>query len=358
MRLVKKFIYIFLIILFGKVSAQNDTLVSAFLQGTKITDLALENGKIWISTQGDGIYEFIIKEERFKNFSTKNNKISNDLIYSIASGKKYIFAGSIDGLFIYDKRKHRWSKRKFGKGGQLGNYIRDIYYDKENNAVWIGRFQFLTKFDIKKRRFKDYDLTRDGNLKTNSITTVQKDNYNNLWVGTENGLFQIDLSKNIEDANNLVFYDRRLNYFPKAGKTVSVGALLFERDYVWIGCNEFITKEHPDYSMGGLYKFDRAIEWTRFDKEEGLPANGISALTRIGNFIFAAVYQFGQNSKKEFGRGIAIINRISGKISIIASDKLSGKINALLFDGKNLWAGGDEGLYKIKITNKLFNWSK
>jgi hypothetical protein len=356
--LKRNLIVILLLVLSYRAFPQEGVVVSTYLKGEKITDLAKDKDGIWISTEGNGVYKLLVKEERFKNYSTRNKKLSNDLIFSIAVSKKYVFAGSIDGLFIYDKKRRRWAKRKFGKGGQLGNYIRDIEYDEANNAVWIGRFQYLTKFDVRKRRFRDYDLTVNGNNKTNSITTVKKDFENNLWCGTEAGLIKIDLNADSQNLSSREFFDNSLNYFPKAGKTVSVSSLLFERNYVWIGCGEFVTPRNPDYSRGGLYRYDLQIDWLRFDKENGLPANGVSALERVGNFIFAAVYQFGENTKKEYGRGIAVINRITNEIFTITEEKLSGKINALLFDGKNLWAGGDEGLMKIKIVNVLLNWSE
>ncbi len=353
--------YRHIIILFFLVAsnlfAQESVVSELFLKGVKITDMALDDGKIWISTEGNGVYELFPKEKRLKNFSSKNKKLSNDLIFSVAVGGKFVFAGSIDGLFIYDKRRRRWSKRKFGKGGQLGNYIRDIEYDKENKTVWIGRFQFLTKFDVKKRRFKDYDLTVGNNSKTNSVTVVKKDFSGNLWVGTEAGVYRIDLTQEFSEKSAREFFDKRLNYFPKAGEVISISALLFERNYVWIGCNEFVTKKNPDYNNGGLYRFDGGREWVRFDKNSGLPANGISALERVGNYIFAGVYKFGENSKKEFGRGIAVINRIDGTTYVIADEKLSGKINVLLFDGKSLWAGTENGLVKVNVSNKLLNWS-
>ncbi len=328
-----------------------------YLEGIKVKDLSLDEGKIWIATEGNGIYLFYPKENRFRNFSTKNGKVSNDLFYAIKSGKKYVLAGSIDGLFIYDKRRRRWIKRKFGQGGQLSNYIRTIELDKTNNIFWIGRFQYLTKFDIRKRRFKDIDLTIRGENKTNSVTSLKIDYENNLlWVGTEAGLFRIDLSGDFTSPENRVFFNKRLNYFPGAGDKISVSSLLFERNYVWIGCDEYYSKENPNYNNGGLYRYDNAIEWIRYDKNNGLPANGISALTRIGNYIFVGVYQFGLNSKKEFGRGIAVINRVTGKVFQIADESLSEKINAMLFDGKNLWVATDNGLVKVTITNKLLNW--
>ncbi len=353
----KLFILILYFVFSWNFPAQENPEIITYLHGIKVTDLAYEKGNLWIATKGNGLYQFLVKEERIKNFSTKNRKLSNDLFFSIAIGEKFIYAGSIDGLFIYDKRRRRWTKRKFGKGGQLGNYIRDIYYDKEKNVAWIGRFQFLTKFDARKRRFKDYDLTRENNLKANSIIVLKKDAHDNLWVGTDAGLYKLDLTADISQKENRIFYDKRLNYFPNAGETVSVSSLLFEREYVWIGTNEFVTKSNPEYNNGGLYRFDGKIEWLRFDEKNGLPGNGISALERIGNYIFAAVYQFGKETKKEFGRGIAIINRMNGKTATFVSQKISGRINALLFDGKFLWAGGEDGLYKIKIANKLFNWS-
>ncbi len=335
---------------------QKNIRIKKFFPGEKVNDIVLDGSKIWAATEGNGVSVLYTKEGRIKTYSTENNKLSNNIIYAIAKSKKYIFAGSIDGLFIFDKRRKRWAKRKFGKGGQLGNYIRDLAFDEEQNNLWIGRFQYLSRFSLRKRRFYDYDLTRNNDEKTNSVTTLQIDNNGFLWVGTDNGLFRIDISGDIVDTLNLDYFSNKNNLFPKSGTMVSVSALLFERNNIWIGCNKFVTKKNPDFNSGGLYKWDGGIEWTLFDKSNGLGGDGISALAIAGNYIWAGVYDFGINAKKEYGRGISLVNRITGEITNITDENLPATVNAFLFDGENMWIAADDGLYKLDITNKLLNW--
>ena len=335
---------------------QNNVRIEKFLPGEKVTDIVLDGSKLWAATEGNGVSAIYIKEGRIKNYSVNNNKLSNNIIFAIAKSKKYIFAGSIDGLFIFDKRRKRWAKRKFGKGGQLGNYIRDLAFDEEQNNLWIGRFQYLSRFSLRKRRFYDYDLTQKGDEKTNSITTLYIDNNGFLWAGTDNGLFRIDISEDIVDSLNIDYFSNKNNLFPKSGRMVSVSALLFERENIWIGCNKFVTKENPDFNSGGLYKWDGGIEWTLFDKSSGLGGDGISALALAGNYIWVGVYDFGMNTKEEYGRGIALVNRITGKINRVVDENMPSMVNAFLFDGKNMWIASDDGLYKLDLTNKLLNW--
>ncbi len=352
-----KIFFVFIVMLSTvAIYGQDSIEVEKQLSGQKVNDLALDGDKIWIATEGGGVFEYFIKEKRFKNYSTTNNKLSNNLIFTIEVSRKFIFAGSIDGLFIFNKRRKRWAKRKFGKGGQLGNYIRDLAYDEKENNLWIGRFQFLSRFSLSKRRFYDYDLTVNGDEKSNSVTTLKIDNNRFLWTGTDNGLFRIDINKDISDSLTKDYFSNRNGLFPKSGKMLSVSSLLFERNNIWVGTNRFITKENPNYNAGGLYKWDGGIEWRVFNKENGLGGSGISALALAGNYIWVGVYDFGKNSKEEYGRGISVINRISGKVTRLSESNLPLKINTLLFDGNNIWVGADNGLYKIKIVNKILNW--
>ncbi len=341
----------------GNFLAQENFVVNKFLNNEVVTDITLDGNKIWAATEGNGVNVINIKEKRIKSYSTQNHKLKNDIIFAIAKSKKYIFAGSIDGLFIFNKRHKRWTKRKFGKGGQLGNYIRSLVFDERGKNLWIGRFQYLSKFSLKKRRFYDFDLTINGDEKTNSITTMKIDNSDFLWVGTENGLFRIDISSEFSDSLEKDYFTNRNNLFPKAGDKVSVSALLFERGNIWVGCNRFVTKKNPNYNSGGLYEWDGGIDWKIYDKNNGLGGDGISALELAGNYIWVGVYDFGRNTKEEYGRGVYLINRLTGKVKRIVNEKLPEMINALLFDGKFMWIASNNGLYQINITNKLLNWN-
>lgn len=336
--------------------AQIDLEINKYLDGTIIEDICGNGDDIWIASNGRGIYKYSLKNDEWQNYSTENNNLQHQYFYSIAANDQFVWAGSIDGLFILNKRRNNWSKRKFGLGGQLSNWIRSLAFDRDANVLWIGRFKYLTKYDLKKRRFTDYDLTIGKNEKTNTIKTIQVDGDSLVWFGTEAGLHKYDKSKEIYEDDAVVFFDNRFNYFQGDGDDVSISALLFEQNNVWIGTDEFITPDKPNYNIGGLYKFNRVNRWDRFDTASGLQGNGISCLGVTGNYIWVGTYQFSKIAKEPYGRGIVLINRTTGNLSIVRDNRIPDSIKCFYFDGENVWLGSESGVIQIKLGNKFANW--
>ena len=116
MILMKGFITI-LLFLFFSTNISSQTNVKKFLDGANITSIIPGYNKLWVSTYGEGIYYYSFKSNKWTNYSTKNRNLNNDFFYAVAVSKRYVWAGTTDGLFIYNKRKRRWTKRKFAKGG-------------------------------------------------------------------------------------------------------------------------------------------------------------------------------------------------------------------------------------------------
>ncbi len=337
---------------------QSEIIIENVLKDIAVPELCSDGKNMWFATQGKGIIKHNIKSGKQTEYSTQNSNIQLDFFYCIDANDKFVFAGSADGLLILDKKRNRWSKRKFGKGGQLGNWIRSIEYDEIDNVVWIGRFKYLTKFDIKKRRFSDFDLTVDGNLKSNIIKTISVDGDSLVWFGTEAGLHKYNKSRsnNIYDA--LHFYDNKFNYFRGQGETVSVASLEVEQNNIWIGLDEFVTEDNPDYNVGGLYKYDRKNEWKKYEMNTGLSGNGVFCLERTGKFIWAGLYQFGKTSKEQYGRGLAIINTLSGEVQLIRDQRLPESIFDILFDGTYIWLATSNGVFRINLTNQFGIFTK
>ncbi|MDA3860495.1 MAG: hypothetical protein PF445_04655 [Melioribacteraceae bacterium] len=327
--------------------------LESYLDGKDIRDICDDGNNLWVATNGSGIFQYNYRMQEWYNYSTNNEKLKLNFFYTVTANKDFVWAGSSDGLFIFNKKRRRWSKRKFGKGGQLSNWIRDVQYDPYIDAVWIGRFKYLTKYDLKRRRFTDYDLTMNDNMKTNTIKTIKVDGDSLVWFGTESGLHKYNKTHDISDESTLSFYDNDLNYFNGDGDAISVSAMLVEQNNIWIGLDEFITRNNPDYNLGGIYKFDRKNDWTRYDARDGLKGNGIYDLEITGDFIWASLYQFSKNTKDIFGRGLVMINRITNKIEMINIDGLPKGVNSLHFDGTKLWFGTGSGLFAIDFTNKF-----
>ncbi|MBM4170747.1 MAG: hypothetical protein FJ214_02615 [Ignavibacteria bacterium] len=328
-----------------------------FLRGSNVTDIAQHGDEIWIATNGSGIFKFSIGKNKWEQYSTSNGNLQHDFFYCITVNNDFVWAGSIDGLFTLDKKRNNWSKRKFGLGGQLSNWIRSLAYDKWENVVWIGRFQYLTKYDINSKKFNDYDLTIRGNQKTNTIKTIKVDGDSVVWFGTEAGLHKYNKKRNLNYSDAITFFDNRYNYFNGEGEQVSISALLIERNNLWIGLDEFITPERPQFNIGGLFKYNKKNDWLRFDDSKGLTGNGINALEITGNYIWAGLYQFGKSTKEAYGRGLVLINRINNNVIPITDESISKAINTIFFDGTFLWIGTENGLIKLNFFNKLAQWN-
>jgi len=344
---------VFLIFLFflSNLYSQSQIDVTKSISNTTIYDIINDGESVWAASYGNGIYRYSLKDKKWINYSTQNNKLSIDFFYCIATDGETVFAGSTDGLFIFDKKRNVWTKRKFGKGGQLGNWIRALEYDKDENVIWIGRFMYLTKYELASKKFTDYDLTVNKDVKTNTIKVIKTDGDSLVWFGTENGLHKYNKTKGTPEDNSIVFYNNRLNYFNRDGKSISVSSLLFDQNNVWIGLDEFITKENPNYNIGGLYRFDRLNEWERFDEGRGFKGNGIYDLAITGNKIWVSLYQFSLNSRESYGRGLAILDKNNYKIVPIDDDRIPQSIFCLYFDGTNLWLGTNQGVIQVEFKN-------
>ena len=349
---MNKIILVTVLLFTGIVSAQNDAVLEFFLNGIQVMDITSDGSSIWFATNGNGVYKYSPKSNEWKQYSSSQGNLQNDLFYCIATNKDYVWAGSADGLFMFDKKNGNWSKRKFGLGGQLANWIRALAYDKNQNVLWIGRFKYFSKYDVKTRKYYDYDLTIGGNDKTNMIKSIQVDGDSIVWVGTEAGLHKYDKSKDLNNKDALTFYDKT-NSFSSQGEQISVSSILLDRNYIWLGLDEFITPDRPQFNTGGIFKFDKYNDWMQINDSKGLPGNGIYDLELTGNYIWASIYQFGKSTKETFGRGIALINRVTNKVILIRDERIPRTVYTMYFDGTNMWLGTESGLIKVNFLNKL-----
>jgi len=328
------------------------------LENVSVTAVRDEPNYIWLATYGQGVYQYSKKEKKWTNFSTSNNNLDNDLFSCIAVSDNYVWAGSIEGLFTYDKKRNSWRKRKFAVGGEMGNWIRSLCYDKKENTLWIGRFKNLTELDVKRQKYIEHDLTENNDSKTNTIKSVRLDGDSLVWFGSESGVHIYN--KQAKDSVSEWRFITNKRGFNGEGDAVSVSDFLFEGENVWFATDEFVTPQQPNFNLGGIYKYNRKLKWERISKIDGLPGNGIYCLEKTGNKIWTAVYAFDKKNKKEYGKGFVLIDRVTAKISKIDLNQTaisSSLVQTFYFDGNEMWVGTDKGLFKFTINNPLAEWS-
>jgi ligand-binding sensor domain-containing protein len=322
-------------------------------KNVKIKQMTLYNDELWIATEGNGIFCINIKSKEIQNYSIKLSNLDSDIFECIAASDKYVWAGSTDGLYIFDRETQQWSKRKFSKGGEYGNWIRSLCYDPYDEVLWIGRFINLSKFDIKNNRFYDYDLTVNNEPKTNNIKMIKLDGDSVVWFGTEAGLHKFNKRNNIDIPGNVIYYNNREENLRVDGEYVCVSDMVFVGNYIWFGLDEFKTAKRPNFNLGGIYRFNRKSIWDKYDDSKGLPANGIYSLERLGHYIVASTYTSDKTTKSEIPKGIAFLNTINDSITVIKpyESEEEIKITSLIFDGQILWIGTENGLYFINFYN-------
>lgn len=332
-----------------------------FLEGARVTDIKQEGSLLWVATYGQGIYQYSLKDDKWINFSSKTAVLENDLFHCVAANKDFVWAGANEGLFIYSKKTKKWTKRKFAQGGEFGNWIRALSFDEKRNRLWIGRFRNITVLDVKSNKFTDYNRVINSDEKTNNFNTIAFDGDSVVWFGAESGVHKYNTRKKIEDQSAWNYYKNNGRNFNSDGKSVSVSEFIFTSKEVWFGTDEFITKEEPEYNIGGIYVWDRKLRWDRISKANGLGGNGIYCLARTGNYIWAGVYEFNKNDKSEYGKGLYLINRVTKKVIPVDLTELkitTSNILSLHFDGTNLWIGTTDGLVRLKVGNELAHLKK
>lgn len=344
-----------LIVLFFAVYLHpSDTLYTIYREAGEVSSIVRYGNTVWVSSYGRGLFGFDLEKNTTTVFSTEKKNIDNDFFYCVAEAKDYIWAGTSDGLMIYDKRRKAWRKRKFSSGGEYGNWIRSLYFDEGSNALWIGRFVNLTRFDVAANKFEDFDITHNNLQGSNNIKVIRPESDKFLWIGTEAGVFLYDKTLLPSDKSAMRFYSNKGNGFRGEGESVSIADILPEDKFVWFATEEFITDDSPEFNLGGLFRYNRKATWDKFDKRNGLKANGISSITRVGRYMFASQYDFDPKSKAEMGRGISMFDRITGKPLRFDPEEIkleTNQVTQLFYDGGNLWIGTDKGLWKVKFAN-------
>ena len=327
-----------------------------FLEGATVTGIAQDGDILWVATYGQGIYKYSTKEQKWENYSTKSENLDNDLFYTIAVNKDYVWAGSAGGLFILSKKKNKWSKRKFAQGGQFGNWIRALKYDPSQDVLWIGRFRNITRLDVQRRRYSDINMMQGKDQKSNNIKSIAFDGDSLIWFGTESGVHRYKKKKMYKSEAAWQYITNKDRGFNEEGKTVSVSSFIFEGNRIWFGTDEFTSSNDPSFNLGGIYVHDRRLDWKKISQINGLADNGIYALARTGNYIWAGVYSFDKKENIEQGRGLFLINRNTLRVKEIDLDQLKIRTSTFLtfyFDGEYMWIGSNSGLLRIRIKNPL-----
>ena len=160
-----------------------------------------KNGYIWVSTIG-GLSRINPDKDEIKNYYSKEDRgnLSNSNLWQLLCTKdNRLIASTIDGLNVYDKNKDKFTRILYKEGELPSQYIYSLEEDI-NGHIWVGTDNGLVELDKDLNIVKSYqDAIEDSD-----VYNVYDDSKGNIWVCTlDNGLFKINLDdKRVENYKN------------------------------------------------------------------------------------------------------------------------------------------------------------
>ena len=160
-----------------------------------------KNGYIWVSTIG-GLSRINLDKDEIKNYYSKEDSgnLSNSNLWQILCTKdNRLIASTIDGLNVYDKNKDKFTRILYKEGELPSQYIYSLEEDI-NGHIWVGTDNGLVELDKDLNIVKSYHDT----IGDSDVYNVYDDSKGNIWVCTlDNGLFKINLDdKSVENYKN------------------------------------------------------------------------------------------------------------------------------------------------------------
>ncbi|GAB4326927.1 MAG: sensor histidine kinase [Flammeovirgaceae bacterium] len=342
------------------------------------------NNNLWIGTKSDGLWKLELKSYTLQNFiNNSSNPLSlrSNQIHSVIEDKTGIlWVGTADGLHKHYKRSEAFAvlQKEIDKSNTLpDNVVKSVFQDNTGN-FWIGTSSGIARYQpnnsslssgtyeifpqpefsfLKKSISSIYQDTKgqiwigseDGELaildaqrkskrlnvpNSSFFSLIGKDAVNNFlvdcqqqfWVGTEAGLFKVDL----ETYNpELVPID------PERIETIHITTLFEEKcQYLWIG-TEGQGLIRLEYASGNISKYTYSS-----DNEGSLSSNTIHDIyaDRNGTIWIGTL------------RGLNKYNKEKDNFEVFTEKEglVGNVIKSILEDKRGrLWIGTNNGLCRF-----------
>lgn len=299
---------------------------------SKMTSLLWDNRQqiLWVGTFGGGVVKFDISDSMYsrvrQNFKSRVDGMAED-------AKGHIWLTLTDGgimrsstpSFSMDTHFEPWTK----VSGLSGRY--HIYKGKNGN-IWLGNnFGEVISINPLTESVESFQLkdNKGGRMQA-VIHCFCLDSWNRLWVGTSNGLVQVDLKTH------------ECKHIKLSGEVKNVFAITEDKEgNVWVGTNKGLKRIETNG--------DQIRVEGNYEKENGLEEAGVRTLY-VNNYnqIYAAylnvVVRIDGREKDKIESVYTLQNGLTdGHVSCMVDDHIG-----------NTWAGNNVGVMTIRNGQEAF----
>ncbi len=178
--------------------------------GFEITALLVDRfGDLWLGMFNDGLYRYKVDaslklqlvEHIQENLSVKKGLKSNTILSlheSRAPDEDIVWIGTREGgVHLYSRSKNsfrQWDQLLARENTAAANAVFSICTDSYG-YLWVGTLQGLFQIERHSGKYKKYIIDA-ATPRKNAHETIFEDSDRNLWVGSNGGLFRFDRVKN------------------------------------------------------------------------------------------------------------------------------------------------------------------
>ena len=132
---------------------------------------------------------------KFEHLKAEDGLAGNSISSIVQDKRGFIWFGTQDGLNRYDGKDFLLFEHiPFNRNTIQHNVIQTMFYDKEEDLIWIGSYGGLSAFKPKTHEINHYALSKIKDSKkkfSRVIVSIEKDKHGTLWIGTLSGLISL-----------------------------------------------------------------------------------------------------------------------------------------------------------------------
>lgn len=215
------------------------------------------NDKLWIGTDGDGLFAYDKKKKKYIEcdiWPNKSNKVVTNIL-PVNPNELWIGTWN-DGLIIYDPLNDVVKERIGAKNKLSTNFIHSIHQDKKG-FIYVSEYGRGVSIFKGTEKIKSFE---DDFLISNKVTVIQSDCSGNLFFGTENsGIHQLQFDSDLKlESSNIILGGSK----EERDNHLLYDILLDSQCNRWFATNN------------GLYMLKAGSKITeQIDLQKGLPSN-------------------------------------------------------------------------------------
>ncbi len=223
---------------------------------------------IWLGLVDKGVAQFHTSTKQWHKIELDGEL--NEVRAILEDQKGKIWLGTINGLVIYDPLSQTFEKLRINMPS-LGDYAPRSLVEDGSGNIWVGTYgQGVYVFSTENRTLIAHFDTHGG-LRSNSINHLFRDNENNIWIATNEGMAVQYAKQELGTLKNIVP--------PKPNAWLFIQAIAEDRNgNIWCSTKAGLLRYVP--------KDDRFFS---YDQDFGIPLGGFknsSVATNKQHYLF------------------------------------------------------------------------